>query len=160
MAKSSEKFQLCLFLIPSSRAQLFSSSLSRWPKRLGGHANYGKDYDDGEENGGGDGDSDEDDKDDTPSVYDWWSEWHLRWKSERSQSSQSSILAKNNTYTTLGKPPLGKTDEFSENFRTAFDPPAPFSENILQFFGKPDQTAPNLQWYFSERCWWSKFFFV
>ena len=36
--------------------------------------------------------------------------------------------------------------------------PAPFSENILRFFRKPDQTAPNLQWNFSDRKWQPPFF--
>ena len=35
----------------------------------------------------------------------------------------------------LGKPVSTKTDEFPENFRTAFDPPsAPFSENYIAIF--------------------------
>ena len=35
----------------------------------------------------------------------------------------------------LGKPVSAKTDEFSENFRTAFDPPsAPFSEKNIAIF--------------------------
>ena len=35
----------------------------------------------------------------------------------------------------LGKPPRSKTDEFSENFRTAFDsPPRPFFERYIAIF--------------------------
>ena len=37
-------------------------------------------------------------------------------------------------YSTLGKPVYTKIDDFLENFRTAFDPPPPFSGRMLQFF--------------------------
>ena len=38
-------------------------------------------------------------------------------------------------HSALGKPVSPKTDEFPENFRTAFDPPpAPFSENFIAIF--------------------------
>ena len=40
-----------------------------------------------------------------------------------------------------GKPVYTKTDEFPENFRTASDPPAPFSEKILQFFPQTGCTS-------------------
>ena len=42
----------------------------------------------------------------------------------------------------LGTGDGAKTDEFSEKFQTAFDPPPSFSENhIAVFFGKVDQKA-------------------
>ena len=36
----------------------------------------------------------------------------------------------------LGKPVSSKMDEFSENFWTAFDPPAPLSGKMLRFFSE------------------------
>ena len=36
-------------------------------------------------------------------------------------------------------------DEFSENFQTAFDPPAPFSGKYVAIHDKPVAPAPNLQ---------------
>ena len=38
------------------------------------------------------------------------------------------------SYPLLGKPVYTKIDEFSENFQMAFDPPAPFSGKMMQFF--------------------------
>ena len=61
--KSSYKFQLCLLLIPSSRAQLFSSSLSRWPPpNKVSLFRFFTQYDGDDYGEVGDGDNDEEDE--------------------------------------------------------------------------------------------------
>ena len=49
---------------------------------------------------------------------------------------QIQMQTQMNTNISLGKPVSTKTDEFLENFRTAFDPPppAPFSGKFYVFF--------------------------
>ena len=55
----------------------------------------------------------------------------------------------------LGKPTPSKTDEFSEKFQTAFDPPPYFRKVMLQFFSEiHDRTivydGKNLQYFWIE----------
>ena len=68
---------------------------------------------------------------------------------EKNTKPKEKELAQSN----LGKPPPTKTDEFSEKFRTAFDPPPHFRKIILRIFYKAIQPQKPYMWYIFEKPW-------
>ena len=68
-----------------------------------------------------------------------WSlaKFEKRWVQPRQSPTQSSVLTSKNIFwqeKLLGMPVPTKTDEFSEKYQTAFDPPPSFSENHVADF--------------------------